>query len=155
MIMSINHIISGVPRIKTNLKSYNTSDAASLNAGSSKVYTFTPPSGYIWEIVAMQVHTPAPVGAASGTHKWMIQIKNILTLYGESDYLNEVFWGYSHWKTANVSKLPVDESAALIALMGCIYTKEAPLVLTYINSSNVATDRSRWIQLIIKESSII
>lgn len=151
--MPISHIESGISPVNSKAIQVDSIESTSVFPGTIRTIEFTPPAGYIWNIVAMYLSAPVPVGGFAGEHKYTIQTGNIFIVEGKSDFMNILRWDYSHWSNAD-SHQPADDITTLQAILSTKYSHEIPIKILYTNNTDIANLGSRVIRLYIIETSI-
>ena len=127
--------------------------ATSLAAGANETVTFTPPAGKLWRFIDLDFHADAPSGAASGEHTCKVfdpSFSNPIT-QGTSGYAAALNFSRSHWRDADLEKLPADEANLGIALTRQCWDNSRPLKIQYLNDTNVSQTGTRNYKVVFLE----
>ena len=131
-------------KVSPNLKlatSYNTV-STTINAGNNGFVTITPPSGYILEIVGLNISIPVVTGASSGTQSVYIY-GGVYTVYGQvTAAYNKAFMIRGFGPQGYDTIIPNSEGAFVNSILGARFNNANPLTIQYFNNSNVSTANS-------------
>lgn len=111
-------------------------------AGSGGVtsITITPASGELWRVKSLYASLSGPSGAASGTHTIYIRLGTASSYYDVltlQDAYNLPLQIAKNYITSGATKSPTDEQSQILAVTGIVVTNANPLILTYLNNTNV------------------
>ena len=153
--MTIFHTESGIAPLKSKLIQEVLSDTADVAAFDALERSFTPPAGYIWNIIAMDLLAGAIPGATAGSHEFSVKTGDIVLITGSSVFGSTVAWGNSHWQNADSAKLPPESNTTLMALLNATFSNNNPIKIEYVNGTDAIASGTRTIKLYIIERSII
>jgi len=113
---------------------------SSLAAGASETITYTPPAGKLWRFIFLYLSAPAPAGASSGTHDFVLRSPRGYrpVMMGRSTYATDLYFDYNYWRIADDVIHPSDQANLGIALSRLVYDNSHPVVMVYTNNTNVA-----------------
>ena len=137
-----------------NVEFINADSIATVDAGNAEDVIVKAATGYIYEVLAMQLHVPAPSGGSSGTHSYYVfsESEYIPVLEGISVFSSIVSYKFGYWHTADSSESPVDETTQCLVLKGLRIDAINGIIIRYSNNTDVGqTDiRSRrlWVRKI-------
>jgi len=133
------------------LKVIDLSDDTQVNSGSaSNTQTLIPPEGYIYEVVALKIIIPDPVGSTSGSHTLDIHISGVdQVLYCSSTSGTSIYYKMSEgW--GGTSKKPAFPYSVTF-LETIVLNHDIPLTFVYINGTDANQVGTRTIKVLVKE----
>lgn len=129
-------------------------------AAGSHTVTVTPPAGEIWRVKMLGMNTPAPSGAASGTHKVELysgisaNVNEYMMFQAISNYADNVRLRMNTAFTATSAVTPTDQAVQIAVLTSIVISEDIPLQIKYTNSTN-ATATGNWaIKLLVEKETV-
>lgn len=126
--------------------------ALNVGAGGNTAVTVVPPAGELWRVKVLRMALAAPVGAGSGTHRLLICIGAGIVDCAVMDCTtayNKAFGIVANTVTTTVdTKIPSDERGQRDALSSIVVTQAQPLVVYYLNNTNVVQSNTMALKLI-------
>lgn len=118
-----------------------------VSTDSSSVITVTPPANELWRIKNLQFVVPAPTGATSGYHYFLVyglgttNVNKAYVLRAVSAYGDEIRLACNYIQTATYAtnpKKPTSEQTQQNAVLNIVATNASPLKIHYFNGTDVA-----------------
>jgi hypothetical protein len=131
-----------LPRVTPKL--LRQSLTATVTAGNSSVFEVTPTTGYVGVLKTLGAYIPE-ISGATGSHTILVQI-------GPSASMG-LYWAESLYGAygENGAGLQIYPSNLTVAINGCIFDADNPLLIKYLNYNDLAQTGERLYYILYEE----
>jgi len=131
------------------------SDSSTVTAGTNTSKYLAAPTGYLYQILGMELDsTPVP-GATSGSHGFAVFIGNVRLYYGRSNYNENVIYAYGSWWYATTLTLPSAAAAQTLLIKGQMVSETLKIRVMYLNGTNADQTNTRNIYFLVKKIPLV
>lgn len=116
----------------------------------------TPPEGYIYELIGLNVWINNPPGATSGHHSFALTnyLSDVDCIYARSNYNTPLWFDANKWVYADDEQRPSDESAIVNAIRGWRADPDNGFEFFYINNTNVDQTNGRFYKVVVRKIKV-
>lgn len=139
-----------------SIKLIDKTQTGTVPAGGNTMVDITPPLGYLYELMAIQIYIPSPSDATSGTHRVSLMCAggDVGFLTGESTYNVDLLYSGGEWSKADVEQVPTDPVAQVLRPKGVRVDNNTPFQIGYINSTDVDQTQDRTYAFFVRKIKV-
>jgi len=130
--------------------------SSTVSSSGGEQVTIKPPSGYIYELLAMKIDTPPPPSATSGEHYVSLKAEGygIALTSAASDYTNTCRYDSGNWSKATNGANPSSASAQQQSIRGARFDSSNGLKVSYTNNTDASNSNNRQYRFIVRKIKV-
>ena len=156
--MQFQNMLGGVASGSTvRVETLDATQTGPVGIGGSELTTINAPAGWIYRVRSLYLTVPAP-GATSGRHELAVLSETaggrFYVLRGVSNFAHSVKYHADSWVSASLITSPLSGAAQQTVLNSMVADDTTPIIVQYINSTNVIQTFDREIAFLFEKVAI-